>query len=152
MPSSSPSLAQPDRRQCWTPIETPQSTLHGDCGVTLTFGTGGVRGGENEGELQLIIRPNLAVDLVRYVPSERERVFFRPIRDQVPYVPTLRSLTTHRGVKSDARTRGARDDVSAGILHVLHRTWPLPTRPATPSHSLKLPATKLTHQSAEKNH
>ena len=59
-----------------TPIETAQSTLDGEWAVTLTFGIGEVRGGENEGELQLNIRPNLAVDLVRYVPSEGERVFF----------------------------------------------------------------------------
>ena len=60
-----------------TPIETPPSTLHGDWGVTLTFGIGGVRGGENEGELQAKFGGRFY--LGTYLAREREFFFGRSV-------------------------------------------------------------------------
>ena len=53
-----------------TPIKTSHSPLHEEFDVTLTFGIGGVRGGENEGELQAKFGGRFSFDLVRYVPSD----------------------------------------------------------------------------------
>ena len=53
-----------------TPIETSYSPLNEEFDVTLTLDIGGVRGGENEGELQAKFGGRFSFDLVWYVPSD----------------------------------------------------------------------------------